>query len=282
MTYEVETTADLVFAAIDGTSLMLNLHRPVVDDPVPVVLYLHGGGWRRGDRTSDVDARLRPVAAAGLAVASIDYRLAPESTYPAQIHDVKAATRWLRAHAKEHGLISDRVGVWGASAGALLGTLAALTPDDPELEGKLGHHLEQSSRLDAVVHWFGPTDFVTTSTRTPMEANLLPPPFEGVLLGGDSQEQTAATAEAASPYARIHSTAPPFLIVHGDRDRIAPISEAHAFFAALSRAGVEASFLSVAGAGHEDPRFQQATLIELTAAFLLAELLSPECVLKVE
>lgn len=272
MSHDVRSAEDLVYAEADGGKLMLNLYRPAVDGEVPVVLYLHGGGWRRGDRTNDVEARVLPVVRAGLAVATIDYRLAPLSTYPAQIHDVKAATRWLRGHATEHGLRGGRVGVWGASAGAMLGTLAALTAGDQALEGSLGDENSQSSALDAVVHWFGPTDFVTTATRTPMEAGLLPPPFESVLFGEGTADEVAATASSASPIERIHGGAPPFLIVHGDRDRMTPLADARAFHEALSRAGVEASLVTVGGAGHEDPRFQQPMILGLTAAFFLAVL----------
>lgn len=272
MSPDVISTEDLVYAEADGSKLMLNLYRPAGDGQVPAVLYLHGGGWRHGDRTTDVDTRVLPVARAGLAVATIDYRLAPRATYPAQIHDVKAATRWLRGHAAEHGLRAGRVGVWGASAGAMLGTLAALTPGDQALEGSLGDEGSQSSALDAVVHWFGPTDFVATATRTPMEAGLLPPPPESVLFGEGAADNVAATVAPASPIERIHAGAPPFLIIHGDRDRMVPLADAQAFHEALSRAGVENSMVTVGGAGHEDPRFQQPTILGLTAAFLLASL----------
>lgn len=268
----VTATSDIRFAEIDGEALHLNLYRPDTEGVVPVVLYLHGGAWQFGDRAADAEKRLKPLAAHGIAVVSADYRLAPASVFPAQIHDVKAAVRWIRANADGYGLLADRVGVWGASAGALLGSLSALTPGDEELEGTVGEDLDQSSAIQAVVHWFGPADFVSAGTRSPFEAAVLPPSMERVLFGPGSEEATAATARAASPLHRELADAPAFLIAHGDRDRMLPVGHNEAFHGALSRAGARSTFMSLGGAGHEDPVFDGAANLGMTAAFLLAEL----------
>lgn len=268
----VTLTPDLTYAEVGGTPLQINLYRPDIDGPLPAAAMQVKDGWQRGDRTSDAETRVKPLVSLGVAVLSADYRLAPGAVYPAQIHDVKAAVRWTRAHGAEYGILTDRIGLWGASAGAMLASLAGLTPGDETLEGTLGHDTDQSSAVQAIVHWFGPSDFVTTATRSPMEARILPPPFELALFGPQSADDLAATACAASPLGRVGKDAPPMLIVHGDRDRLTSIREAQAFFDALSRTGASATFVALAGAGHEDPAFDSAANVAMTAAFLRATL----------
>ncbi|HEX2910955.1 MAG TPA: alpha/beta hydrolase [Chloroflexia bacterium] len=264
--------SDLTYAKLAGQELKLDLYRPDLEEPVPAVIYLHGGGWARGDKTDGAQTRLRPLVAEGIAVVAVQYRLAPQAVYPAQIHDVKAAVRWIRAHAAKYGLYSDRIGLWGVSAGAMLASLAGLSSNDPALEGNLGEANDQSSAVQAIVHWFGPTDFVTTATRSGMEARLLPPPFELTLFGPGSAEELATKAQQASPLERVTPDAPPVLIMHGDRDRLVPIAEAEMFHKTLSRQGVKSTFVSVAGAGHDDSAFDSPTNIGITSAFLHANL----------
>lgn len=270
----VTLLSDITYAEVDGRALQLDLYLPDMEGPVPAVIYLHGGGWGRGDKVDDAETRLKPAAAHGIAVLSANYRLAPSAVYPAQIHDVKAAVRWARAHGAEYGLNTDAIGLWGVSAGAMLASLAGLTPNDPALEGTLGEDRDQSSMVQAIAHWFGPTDFVTTATRSPLEARIVPPPFERTLLGSGSADEIAAKARDASPLGRVTASAPPLLIMHGDRDRMVPIADAEAFHAALSRCGAHSTFVSVAGAGHDDPVFNSASNIAITVAFLRAVLAS--------
>ncbi|QBD75140.1 alpha/beta hydrolase [Ktedonosporobacter rubrisoli] len=265
---------DITYAKVDGKVLQLDLYLPDIKGPVPTVIYLHGGGWGRGDKADNAETRLKPAAAQGIAVLSANYRLTPAAVYPAQIHDVKAAVRWTRAHGAEYGLETDALGLWGVSAGAMLASLAGLTPHDPALEGILGEDRDQSSLVQAIAHWFGPTDFVTTATRTPLEAHIVPPPFERALFGPGSDDEIAAKAREASPLYRVSAKAPPFLILHGDRDRMVPIADAEAFHTALSRCGAHSTFVSLGGAGHEDPVFNSALNIAITVAFLRANLVS--------
>jgi len=264
--------SDITYAEVDGRALQLDLYLPDIEGPVPAVLYVHGGGWAHGDKADDAQTRLLPAAAHGIAVLSVNYRLAPAAVYPAQIHDVKAAIRWTRAHGAAYRLHTDAIGLWGVSAGAMLTSLAGLTPNDLELEGMLGEDRDQSSAVQAIAHWFGPTDFVTTATRSPLEARLMPPPVEHTLLGSGTANEIAAKARDASPIGRVTASAPPLLIVHGDRDRLVPIADAEAFHAALSRCGAHSTFVSVAGAGHDDPMFDSGATIAITAAFLRAVL----------
>jgi acetyl esterase/lipase len=261
---------NLTYAEVRGVPLALDLYRSAAAD-APLVVYLHGGGWRAGSRTDDA-ARLAGLAAFGVTVASVDYRLAPEAVFPAQLHDVKAAVRWLRAQGERLGLPTERIGIWGASAGAYLASLLALTNGDAEFEGTVGGNLDQSSAVQAVVHWFGQADLVAAAARTPVEARLLPFHFEAGLLGVDSVAADADRARRIGLLGRVSAAAPPFLIAHGDRDHVVAPSESRALHDALARAGADSRLLLVGGAGHEDPAFDAPATLAMTAAWLRATL----------
>src|SRR4051812_36180321 len=230
------------FATVGGTTLGMDLHRPP-QAGAPLVLYVHGGGWRSGDRADAGATRLAPLAARGVTVASVDYRLVPDATFPDQLHDLKGAVRWLRAHGTSLGVRTDRLGIWGASAGAYLGSLLALTAHEGEFEGTVGGNLEQPSDVQAVVHWFGQSDLLASRPRRGIEARLLPFAFEAGLLGVTSMAEAADRARGLSLLARVSPTAPPFLIAHGDRDHIVAQSEGEALHDALSRAGTDTQFM---------------------------------------
>lgn len=254
---------DLIYA----TGLALDLHRAPRPD-APLVLYVHGGGWRHGGKADDAARRIAPLTAYGVTVAAVNYRLVPDAVFPDPLHDVKGAVRWLRAHGAELGVPTDRIGVWGASAGAYLGSLLALTPGDPELEGTVGGNLDHSSAVQAVVHWFGQSDLLVSASRSATEAHLLPFAFEAGLLGVSSVVDVADRARELSLLTRVSAAAPPFLIAHGDRDRIIPPSESAALHHALSRAGVDTRFDLIGGAGHEGAEFDRPATLAMTAAWL--------------
>ncbi|ROS44144.1 alpha/beta hydrolase [Amycolatopsis thermoflava] len=265
---------DLTYAVVDRVPLRLDIHR-AVQPGAPVVVYAHGGGWSRGTRSDDSATRLAPLAACGVTVVSADYRLAPHAVFPQPLHDLKGAVRWLRAHGVELGLPTERIGVWGASAGAYLGSLLALSEGDGDLEGTVGGNIGQPSAVQAVVHWFGQTDLAASAARTDLEARLLPFRFEADLLGVTDPGELAERARGLSLLSRVSAQAPPFLIAHGDRDRIVPPSEGLALHAALGRAGARSRFELLAGAGHEDPEFDSAVTLVTTAAWLRAVLNPP-------
>lgn len=250
----------------------LDLYRPDGDASVPVVLYLHGGAWKEGDKTADSKERLEAFASFGVAVASANYRLVPDATYPAQIHDAKAALRWLRANGAAHGLDTDRIAVWGASAGAYLASMVGVTNGDPTWEGEVGGHRGVDSSVVAVVDWFGQTDLVSNATRSWLEEKLLAPPVELGFLAVADESGWEAAAREASPLHRVSSTTPAFLVVHGDRDRVTPISESAALHDALVRAGAESTFITLGGAGHESHSFDRLDHLALTSAFLATHL----------
>jgi acetyl esterase/lipase len=262
----VSLTSDLSYGP--DALQTLDLYRPDVDGPVPVVLYLHGGAWKEGDKTADAKERLEAFASFGVAVASANYRLVPDATYPAQIHDAKAALRWLRANGAAHGLATDRLAVWGASAGAYLASMVAVTNDDDAWEGDVGEHRDQSSHVVAVVDWFGQSDLISNSTRSWLEEKLLASPVEVGFLAAEDTTAYESRAHEASPLHRVTSSSPPFLIVHGDRDRITPISESIALHDRLVRAGAESTFVTLGNAGHESHTFDRPDHLAITSAFL--------------
>ncbi|WP_203881029.1 alpha/beta hydrolase [Planotetraspora kaengkrachanensis] len=265
------TESDLVFAGVGGIELGLDLYR-ASHPGAPVVMYVHGGGWRHGDKADGSAERLAPMAAYGVTVASVNYRLTPGAVFPDQLHDLKGAVRWLRAHGADLGLRTERIGVWGASAGAYLGSLLALTPGDAELEGAVGGNLDQSSEVQAVVHWFGQSDLLVSASRSDLEARVLPFAFEADLLGVSGVVDVADRARELSLLSRVSPQAPPFLIAHGDRDRVIPPSEGEALHHALSRAGANTRFDLLGGAGHEGAEFDRPDSLAMTAAWLRAVL----------
>jgi acetyl esterase/lipase len=262
---------DLVFAAPDGVELALDIYRAPQDD-APVTVYLHGGGWSVGDKAADGPRRLAPLSAYGVAVVSVNYRLAPAATFPSQLHDVKAAVRWLRANGARLGLPTQRLGIWGASAGAYLSSLLALTAGVDRLEGTVGGNLDQSSAVQAVVHWFGQSDLIASASRTELEARLLPFAFEAGLLGITNIADAADRAKELSLLSWVSPDAPPFLIAHGDRDHVILPSEGEALHDALVRAGADSRFELLGGTGHEGAAFDRPASLAMTAAWLRAAL----------
>ena len=267
MTDDVEVRADLVYDAPGGRELHLDLYLPP-SGPAPLCLWLHGGAWQRGGRAVRAEERLLPVARAGVAIAAVEYRFSTEATFPAQLDDVRAAVRWLRRNAADLGVDGDRIGVWGGSAGGFLAALLALRPD--ERDGELG-----DSSVQAAVCWFPITDLTLRDTDVP-EGPL--PPFvtgpppsrsnEAYLLGVESVAQAQDAARAASPVTHVHAGAPPFLLVHGDRDGLVPAHHSRTLHRLLRAQGADASLLLVADANHEDPAFDSPPVLGAVAAFL--------------
>jgi acetyl esterase/lipase len=242
---------DIPFAATGNPRQRLDLYLPKkpASDKLPVIVFIHGGGWLGGDK-ADGAARLTPFVRGGeYAGVSVEYRLLNEAIWPAQIHDCKAAIRWIRAHAGAYGLDPERIAVWGWSAGAHLALMLGFTGDAPELEGDVGPHNDMASKVSGVVNFFGvtdipaiigqPSDIDRTSRRAP----------EARLIGGALLENLEK-ARAASPIAHVSPNDPPVLTIHGDADPIVPYDQAVRLDKALKKAGVQSYFISVAGAGH--------------------------------
>ena len=245
----IKAMRNLEYAKVDGTALLLDLFVPEkADAPLPLIVWIHGGAWLGGDKAGcPAMGQLRR----GYAVASINYRLSQQAIFPAQIYDCKAAIRWLRAHAKEYNIDPQRIGVWGSSAGGHLVALVGTSGNVKELEGAEGN-LDQSSRVQAVCDWFGPTDFLQIAAHmlpgAKMEHDTATSP-ESKLVGGPIQENKEKVAKA-NPITYVSKDDPPFLIMHGDKDILVPIHQSQLLTEALKKAGVEVTFKTVEGAGH--------------------------------
>jgi acetyl esterase/lipase/cyclophilin family peptidyl-prolyl cis-trans isomerase len=246
----------------------LDLYLPKAGGPLPLIINIHGGAFRMGSKADGVPVEYLSL---GYAVASIGYRLSGDAIWPAQIEDCKAAVRWLRANARTYGIDPDRFAAWGASAGGHLAAMLGTAGGVKEFE--VGESLNVSSRVQAVVDYFGPTDFLQ------MDAHRLPngqvhdaaDSPESQLVGGAIQENKDKVARA-DPITYVTAEAPPFLVCHGDADPLVPHHQSVLLEAALRKAGVPVTFYTVTGAGHG--RFNDPRVPELTKAFL-AEHLKP-------
>lgn len=234
---------DVVYGQAGGVELKLDLYDPKKPAVGPrlVAVYVHGGGWQKGDKGGGAGMlALAELLQRGYLVASINYRLAPEFKFPAQIEDAKCAIRYLRAHAKELNLATDRIGVWGGSAGghlvALLGTADASAGFDTT-----GGWTNQSSRVQAVVDLFGPADLAPRAGlgNTRVGQNVF-----------GAQSADDPVLKKASPVTYATKDDPPFLILHGDKDRLVPLAQSERLVAALQKVGVPVSLVLVTNAAH--------------------------------
>lgn len=236
----------------------LDLAVPKGTGPFPLLVWIHGGGWEAGDKNG-----FGPFAtqlARGYAVATINYRFSKHAAFPAQIHDAKAAVRYLRANAKKYNIDAEKIGVGGSSAGGHLAALLGTSAGVKDLEGDPAAK-PNASRVQAVFDLFGPTDL----------AKLSPPgaPENPVtrLLGGDTGAKKLL-AELGTPQKHIAKDNPPFLIMHGDSDKLVPIQQSEELHAALKTAGVQSEFVVVKGAGHGGPGFATKENLDKLNRFL--------------
>ncbi|MGH2929145.1 MAG: alpha/beta hydrolase fold domain-containing protein [Solirubrobacteraceae bacterium] len=278
----VEIRRDLAYAAAGELSLKLDLYLPESRaGACPVVLYLHGGAFMVGARTDFAQERLLPVARGGVAVASAAYRFSDVVTYPAQVHDVKAAVRWLRAHASEHGYDATRVGAWGASAGGYLALMLGVTAGSSEHEGEQGDDLDADSSVDAVAAWFAPAELLSTDVFLPPPDWPLPPFISGPppqpsilarLLGVERVTDDPGLAAAASPVTYASRATASFLLMQGDRDAVIAEDQSRRMHESLVQSGADSTLLLIAGANHEDPAFDGPAVLGAVSEFFRAKL----------
>jgi len=244
----VELIRDLEFASRDGHSLTLDLYRPKKHDrPTPVIVFVHGGGWKNGSKKAGRKAIW--LVPHGFAIASISYRLTDSGQWPDQIDDCYEAVRWVRAHAEQYNFDADKIGCWGTSAGGHLAALMGTRPYPGEET--------ISSRVQAVCDWFGPADLLT------MPANILGngrteadiANSNGAKLLGKTVRDVPDLARDASALANVSANDPPFLIMHGTADPGVPLSQSERLHDALQRAGVNSRLVKLDGAGHGGPEF---------------------------
>jgi acetyl esterase/lipase len=233
---------NVTYCVADNVELKMDVYYPLNQGgPAPVAVYVHGGGWTSGDKSSGAGVRDIPeLIARGYVVAAINYRLAPQYKFPAQIQDCKCAIRFLRANADKYGIDPDKIGAWGGSAGGHLVSLLGLTDANAGFEGA-GGYADQSSRVQAVVDMFGPTDL------TVLFNGASPRTLEQVF---GTTDRTSEAIKRASPVTWVSNDDPPFLILHGELDELVPPSQSQLLYDRLIAAGLPATLVMVRNAGH--------------------------------
>ena len=254
---------DLVYATVDGKALALDLYLPEGVKAPPLLVWVHGGAWSGGSKAGVP----KVFVERGIATASLDFRLSTEARFPAQVHDIKAAIRFLRASAPKYGYRAERIAIAGSSSGGHLAALVGVTNGHRELEGTVGPHLDQSSGVHAIVDYFGASNLTSILEQsTPFGLNMRRPALERLL--GAPPEQAKALAALASPVTHVDAGDPPLLLFHGDQDRQMPINQAHELHGAYTKLGLDVQFRVGHGVGHSGEPFFASEHLERTLAFL--------------
>ncbi len=241
----IKIIKDIEFAVVNNQSLKLDIYQPRKPKGSPLVVWIHGGGWRKGTKEK---CFINWLPEHGYTVASISYRYTSTAKFPAQLHDCKGAVRWLRANAEKYGYNPKNIFVAGASAGGHLTTLMATTSGNNELEGTVGGNLKFSSRVQGAIDYYGATDFILRSKTQPSRANVKGSVVYD-LLGGGAHEKTK-TAKLASACYHVSKDDAPLLIFHGSKDKTVLIDQSEAIKAKYNKAGLSVQFHNVEGAGH--------------------------------
>lgn len=261
---------DVVFAEVDGHPLKLDLYLPTAGESAPLLVWIHGGGWRNGSKNK---VPLQELTKHGFAIASISYRLTDKAVFPAQIHDCKGAVRWLRANAGRFGYSADAIAVAGGSAGGHLALLLGTSGGVKELEGVVGGNLSQSSNVQAVIDYFGPSDFVLRGQTQPGRAYTNKSGSFALLGGVEGQKLDATTEALASPAHYVSADDPPLLIFHGQVDTTVLLDQSEHIAKLYGNAGLQAELIVLEQAGHGGKAFFGAEHFETAKRFLKQQLL---------
>jgi acetyl esterase/lipase len=254
---------DLIYATVNGKSLGLDLYLPGGKQSPPLVVWVHGGVWHLGTKA------WIPIQFAehGYAMASVDFRQSTDSRFPAQVHDIKAAIRFLRAKAGQYGYRADRIAIAGASSGGHLAALVGVTNGNRELEGTIGDYLAESSDVHSIVDYYGASNLITILAQsTPFGLNVRKPGLE--LLLGALPNNAKELAELASPVNHVGPGDPPLILLHGDQDPQMPINQSHELQGAYEKAGLDVTFIVVHGAAHGGDQFSAPEHLNRVLAFL--------------
>ncbi|HEX7079624.1 MAG TPA: alpha/beta hydrolase [Gammaproteobacteria bacterium] len=255
--------ADVTYAVVDGRALKLDLYLPDSATPPPLVVWVHGGAWRFGSKESPpanfVDS--------GFALASLDFRQSTDAPFPAMVHDIKAAIRYLRANAPRYGYDPDRIAIAGASSGGHLAALVGVTNGHEALEGTVGEHLDVSSNVQAIVVYFGASNLTTILDQsTPAGLRVRAPAVQ--LLLGAAPDAVPELARLASPVFHVDASDPPLHLLHGDQDTQMPINQAHELYGAYEALDLDVYLDVVHGTGHGGRAFYSGEHWARTEAFL--------------
>jgi len=262
------TQRDVKYATVDGSDLKLDLYLPAKGEKPTLLVWVHGGAWRAGSKS---DMPLKGLVESGYAIASIDYRLSAVARFPAQVHDIKAAIRFLRAKQTHYGYDARKISIAGSSAGGHLAALVGVTNGHKVLEGNVGEHNDQSSDVQAIVSFFGMSNLTTIlSQSTPHGLKVRVPALE-LLLGGQPDDQ-AELARLASPVFHVDTGDPPLLLIHGDQDPQAPINQSHELEGKYAAAKLDCRFIVIHDGKHGGAEFFDDERLKIMREFLEARL----------
>jgi acetyl esterase/lipase len=240
---EITIETGVEYSNPDDQHLAMNIALPQESTGLrPAILCIHGGGFRAGKRES-YDGLCKQLAERGYVAATTSYRLAPKFRFPAAIHDVKAAVRFLRANAQKYQIDPDKIGVVGGSAGGHLAQFLGVTGEVAQFEGE-GGHPGVSSRVSCVVNFYGPSDFTKSYGKSVDAAEVLP-----LWFGGDLQSELHQH-QLGSPLNWVTPEAAPTLLIHGTEDKYVAFEQAEWMHTRLQQVGVEVELLRLEGAGH--------------------------------
>lgn len=258
---QADTQTDIDYARVGDTALLLDLHTPSGVKQPPLIVYVHGGAWRAGSKS---DVPIAGLLDHGFAIASVDYRLSTQARFPAQIHDIKAAIRFLRAKASSFGINTEKIAIIGSSAGGHLAALTGVTNGHRELEGRVGDHLDQSSDVSAIVSFYGASNLESILGQSTEFGLTVRIPALKLLLG-DLPEKVPALAKLASPVAHLDKQDPPLLLLHGDADPQMPPAQSVEFQKAYQS---KVRLITLPGSKHGGDEFYDAEHLRIVADFL--------------
>lgn len=261
---EYDKIADITYGKINERELLLDVYLPAETVSPLLLVWVHGGAWRGGTKDR---VMILEFINDGYAIASLDFRLSGEAMFPAQVHDIKAAIRFLRAKAESYGYDAENIALLGASSGGHLVSLVGVTNGNKELEGDIGDFVGESSDVQAVVSYFGASNLTTILAQsTPHGLNVRQPALD--LFIGGQPEDNVGLAKQASPIFHIDRSAPPLLLLHGDQDPQMPINQSHELHHAYKRLGLDVAFEVVHGAAHGGPEFVDEQRNTVVLSFL--------------
>lgn len=257
------TYKDIVYARVGGKPFALDIYLPAGVASPSLVVWVHGGAWRSGTKEGIPPA----LVGNSFAIASVDFHQSTEAPFPAAVHDIKGAIRFLRANAKKYGYDASRIAIAGSSSGGHLAILVGVTNGNKVLEGVVGNNPDQSSDVQAIVDYYGASNLTTIlSQSTPHGLSVRKPALE--LLLGALPENATELAKLASPVFHIDSDDPPLLIIHGDQDPQMPINQAHELAGQYIASGLDVYFDVVYGGAHGGDLFYSPEHLERVLAFL--------------
>jgi acetyl esterase/lipase len=254
---------DLVYATVGGKNLALDLHMPAGKRNPPLLVFVHGGAWTTGSKTQYPTFLLDR----GFAVASVEFRSSNDAPFPADVLDIKAAIRYLRAKADYYGYRAERIAIIGASSGGHLAELVGVSNGEQALEGTEGEYLHESSSVQAIVSYFGASDLTTILAQsTPAGLAVRAPALQRLL--GAAPDKVPELARLASPIFHVDRNDPPILLLHGDQDTQMPLNQVYEMQWAYEQVGLHAEVLILHGVDHDAVPFFRDAPVERVVKFL--------------